>query len=126
MAALGRIPPQLEAPQEARESPETARGSRRGQGPTPPRAGLRGAHGGPGGVGYSSSRKEVYMVDYMDGLADPGGRYAVQLLSGGSRQDETLAKTLNEGDARGWYPVHIVYSDLHPHGIYIVWDKQGH
>jgi hypothetical protein len=59
-------------------------------------------------------------------LADPGGRYAVQLLvAGRTLGEENLAKALNEGDAKGWRLVHMVYSDLNPAGIYIVWDKQG-
>ena len=42
MAALERIPPQLEAPQEARESPETARGEPEGAGPDSATGGAQG------------------------------------------------------------------------------------
>jgi hypothetical protein len=67
---------------------------------------------------------EVYMQD----LADPGGRYAVQRVShlftkrGGLEQHEAVAKALNEGDAKGWRLVQTEYTDL---GVLIVWDKPG-
>jgi hypothetical protein len=59
-------------------------------------------------------------------LADPGGRYAVEFVSGGTlggSLHKNMAAALKEGDAKGWHPVH-----MHGGGsaqIYIVWDKQG-
>jgi hypothetical protein len=65
----------------------------------------------------------------MAGLADPGGRYTVELVRHGlvhhTEAGGLLANALNEGDAKGWHLVHMVYSDINPAGIYIVWDKQG-
>jgi hypothetical protein len=57
MAALERIPPQLEAPPEARESPEAAT-DRQSDAQVPPRR-HRKAHRGPGGVasGVASRRR---------------------------------------------------------------------
>jgi len=116
IAMLASQVPELEAPERPPDAPETAteQPGRRRQGKT-----LRRPQSGPGGVGYSARRKEVYMF-----LADPGGRYAVQRVIGSSRLEEELAKALNEGDAKGWGPLPMEYSEINP-GVYIVWDKQG-
>jgi hypothetical protein len=48
----------------------------------------------------------------MENLTDPGGRYAVRRVAPGYGQE--LAEALNEGDAKGWRLVHMVYQDFPP------------
>jgi hypothetical protein len=59
-AAMERIPPQLEAPQEATEAAEAAEEALDRAGPTPLREELGRAPGGRGGEGYSEGRRSMH------------------------------------------------------------------